>query len=812
MTLEELLARKDLPGDVRAAIAEHESELRAILEHAPLMMIVVDRDRRVRSVNGAALRAIGAPVDTLLARRAGEVLACLHHLDHPGGCGAGPACERCPVRESVAQTLLDGTRHEVSAVDLPTADGRERSLSLVAAPLRFQGEPMVLLCVQDVTERVAAERTLRASEERHRRIIEAITDYTYTVRVQGGSVVETRHGEACEAVTGFRSEDYAADPQLWYRMVFAEDRDLVAEQARRALAGESVAPLEHRLVRKDGAVRWVRNTIVPHRGSDSRLLAYDGLIADITERRMAEDKRRASEQLFRALIEHSHDAITMIDAEGVILSDSPSVTQVLGYLPSERVGRSVFEFVLPDQREATTRGFTQFASQKGAVAPSELRFLHKDGSYRWIEGVRTNLLDDPSVRAVVVNYRDVTERRQTEEERRRLEAQVQHAQKLESLGVLAGGIAHDFNNLLVGVLGNASLAGMTLPSDSPAHSRLENVEAAARRASELCRQLLAYSGRGAFVIEPVDLGRLLEEMASLMRVSISKKVDLRLELAGGPLVVSADATQLRQVVLNLIVNASEAIGDRAGVITLRTGTMEADRTALRAAALDQDLPEGRYAYLEVEDTGAGMDPQTRARLFDPFFSTKKTGRGLGLAAVLGIVRAHRGAITVASAPGQGTTFRVLVPSAAGVPAASPRPLPAGESSSWSGEGSVLLVDDEVSVLEVGCRILEDLGFTPLTARDGRAGVEVFDAHADEIRAVFLDLTMPRLGGTEALAEIHRRRPQVPVILMSGYSDHAVASPIARERLAGFLAKPFDVAAFTAALRQALQQPDTPARR
>jgi two-component system cell cycle sensor histidine kinase/response regulator CckA len=810
LTLEEILAREGLSAEARAAVLERESELRAILENAPLMMIVLDAELRVRSVNGAALRELGVLEASLLGRGAGEVFRCVESVHQPEGCGQGPTCQACPVRGSVLQALADGIPHQLSSASLPAKAGEERFLSLVATPLRLQNQPMVLLCVQDVSASVTGERTLRASEERYRRITEAIVDYTYTVQVRDGRAAGTQHGEACEAVTGYRSEEYAADPLLWYRMVLPEDRGRVEEQARRALAGEDVAPVEHRILRKDGELRWVRNTVVLHRAGDGRLLGYDGVVADVTERKQAEERLKASEQLFRALIEHSYDAVTMIDAEGTILFDSPSIRRVLGYLPSERVGRSVFDLVHPDEREAMRRGFTAFAGEKRAVALSESRFLHRDGGYRWIEGVRTNLLDDPAVRAVVVNYRDVTERRAAEEERRRLEAQVQHAQKLESLGVLAGGIAHDFNNLLVGVLGNASLAGLSLPEDSPARDRLREVEAAARRASELCRQLLAYSGRGAFVIEPVDLGRLAEEMIGFMRVSISKKVELRLELARTGLTVQADATQLRQVVLNLVVNASEAIGDRAGTITLTTGTLETSGTTSAGADLEPDLPAGRYAYLEVRDTGSGMSPEIRARLFDPFFTTKMTGRGLGLSAVLGIVRAHRGAVSVASSPGQGTTFRVLLPSVANAEAISFSPPPAGEPERWKGEGCVLLIDDEAAVLEVGRRVLESLGFTPLTAPDGRAGVETFDAHADEIRAVFLDLTMPQLGGPEVLGEIRRRRPDVPVVLMSGYSDHGLASPNDRERLAGFLAKPFDVTAFTDVLRRALERPPTSA--
>jgi signal transduction histidine kinase/CheY-like chemotaxis protein len=399
---------------------------------------------------------------------------------------------------------------------------------------------------------------------------------------------------------------------------------------------------------------------------------------------------------------------------------------------------------------------------------------------------------------------DITERKRAEQERRRLEAQIQHAQKLESLGVLAGGIAHDFNNLLVAVLGNASLACMNLPPDSPALAQLKDVEAAARRASDLCYQLLAYSGRGTFVIEPIDLRQLIEEMVGLMRVSVSKKAELRLELADRPLVIDADATQLRQVVLNLVVNASEAIGDSVGTITITTGAIEVKRGGLGDAYLAGDAAQGPYAYFEVADTGVGIDPETQRRLFDPFFTTKFAGRGLGLSAVLGIVRGHRGAIKVTSAPGCGTAFRVLLPLLTDATAQQPAKRPPAVAERWCGSGPVLIVDDEPGVRSFAEGVLERLGFTPLARADGRSGLKAFREHAQELKLVLLDLTMPQLGGKEVLAEIRRVRADLPVILMSGYGEADAAEPLTARQVQGFLQKPFDVAGLTAAVRMALE--------
>ncbi len=404
-------------------------------------------------------------------------------------------------------------------------------------------------------------------------------------------------------------------------------------------------------------------------------------------------------------------------------------------------------------------------------------------------------------------HAEMAERRREEEERQLLERQIQHAQKLESLGILAGGIAHDFNNLLVGILGNAGLALMRLESDDPLRRTIEGIQAAGTRAADLTKQMLAYSGRGKFVIQFVDLTAVVEEMAELLGASISKRATCRFDLASDVPVIEADATQIHQVVMNLITNASEALGEGAGDITLRTGSVRADRAFFASAHLDDDLPEGRYAFVEVSDTGCGMDEETRAKIFDPFFTTKFMGRGLGLAAVLGIVRGHQGTIRVTSAQGEGTTVLVLFP-ASNIDA----PTPSGQHAAlapelpgWRGSGTVLVVDDEAVVRDMTSDLLAELGFDVVVARDGREGVDVFRERAGDLVLVLLDLTMPRMSGEEALAEMRRIRPDAKVIVMSGYSRREVLAQFAEESLAGFIQKPFNASDFGEALRRAIEE-------
>ena len=390
--------------------------------------------------------------------------------------------------------------------------------------------------------------------------------------------------------------------------------------------------------------------------------------------------------------------------------------------------------------------------------------------------------------------RDITERK-------KMQRQIEHTQKLESLGVLAGGIAHDFNNLLTSILGNADLAAMNLSPVSPARQNLEEIEKASRRAADLCRQMLAYSGKGAFVIRSINLNELVREMAHLLEASLSKKAILRYELADDLPPIEADPTQIHQITMNLITNASESLGEDTGLIGIATGTMDCNEEYLQDASLGEELPEGRYVYFQVSDTGCGMDAETLAKVFDPFFTTKFTGRGLGLAAVIGITRAQKGAIKINSAPGKGTTFRILFPSCE---------KPAEESKSdtemaqdWRGSGTVLLVDDEAMVRQVAASMLKNIGFDVLEAADGHEAVEIFRAQKDEIILVLLDMSMPRMGGEEAFNEIKGIKSDARVVLSSGYTEQEALNGFEGKGLAGFVQKPYKYENLLEKIRNAL---------
>ena len=540
--------------------------------------------------------------------------------------------------------------------------------------------------------------------------------------------------------------------------------------------------------RKDGSEHLVFHHVSPVLDADGELTHLVSIQQDVTERRRADEALRSSEERYRLLIERMNEGFVATDRDNRIDLVNAKFIEMLGHSREELHGRYLGDLCDADNRSRLEQ--QEERRRHGLAAPYEVTWTARDG--RKIDTVvsPTSLQDaDGRFIGSFAVVTDVTERKRSEEQRRRLERRIQQAQKMESLGLLAGGVAHDFNNLLVGVLGNAGLALMELPSRSPVYELVRQIEIAALRASELTNEMLSYSGKGKVLIEAIDLSALVEEMAQLLRASISKKSTLELDFASPLGTIEGDPSQIRQVVMNVITNASEAIDDQVGTIQLITGEMHAGRDYLAATYMDDGLEPGRYVYLEVVDSGSGMDAETLGKIFDPFFTTKFTGRGLGLAAALGIVRGHAGAVKVTSAVGRGTSFRVLFPF-------SGRPL--AKSAERSGRppanvrrsGCVLVVDDEEMVRKVAAATLESVGYSVLTATDGRDAVELFRRRGDEVDAVLLDMTMPRMGGEEACREIRRLRPDAKIIVASGFSEQEAAQRFADEDVDGFLQKPF----------------------
>lgn len=505
------------------------------------------------------------------------------------------------------------------------------------------------------------------------------------------------------------------------------------------------------------------------------------------ERRRVLDELAASEQKYRTLFEDSNDGIFVAAFDGRLLELNRKGLTLFGYRRDEITSLRI-EDLQPRREGQRASSLTVMLTTVDAITIEVP--LRKKGDVSFPAEISARRLKIGDQNCILGLVRDLTERRRGEAEHLALEQQMLQAQKLESLGLLAGGIAHDFNNLLTGMLGNAGLALQKLPPDASARPLVEELERAAERAAELAQQMLAYSGRSTRDAEPLCLGELVRDMVSLLRTSVSKKAVLELELDSELPTVKGDATQLRQVVMNLLTNASDALRGDNGTIKVRVTEVQAEEADFRHAFLRPQLPSGAYVLFEVMDTGCGMEPAVREKIFDPFFTTKDSGRGLGMASVLGIVRGHGGAITVESAIGRGSIFRILLP-ACGEPLPATTDEPGNEL--WDEKGWFLVVDDEDLVRVVAQSSLENAGFEVLSADSGRRAVEVFQRHHGKIVGVLLDMMMPDMDGYETFCALRRVEPDVKVILSSGYGEEEVLQHFEAGDLAGFLQKPYSPA-------------------
>jgi PAS domain S-box-containing protein len=656
-----------------------------------------------------------------------------------------------------------------------------------------------VLSVSTVRRR-RAEAALRESEEKHRSLVEHSND---GICIGQDRVVKYAN-EQLARILGRCATEVIGKPID--RFVHPDELAKVYRAYERLLSGQDQEQrFETAVLHRDGHRIEVDLNV--------SAVSYEGRLAglvfvrDITDRKRMERQLEKERATLEKIISLNPYSIAIYDADG-------------RFVKTNRSFRELFAAALPDSYclfddpILAGSGYSTAVHRLKQGEVLEIPGLwytsrpadspEADKSV-YIRAVAFPIMDqNDELEYVVSMLEDITDRKRNEEQRRRLEAQMQHAQKLESLGVLAGGIAHDFNNILVSILGHAELALRDLPDGSPARKGFDEIRAAAIRAAELTNQMLAYSGRGRFVIKAVNLNELVREMAHLLAASVSKKARLVYDFADDLPAVEVDVVQMRQVVMNLIINASEAIGDRSGVIAVSTGAAHVQPGMLADTCAAEALPEGDCVYLEVSDTGAGLDEKTKARMFEPFFTTKFAGRGLGLAAVLGIVRGHGGAIQVESDPGKGSTFKVLLPCSD--KRAEPVAVARGgaDAEHWDGNGTILVVDDEAGVRSLAKAVLERHGFTVLTASDGAKGVRTFRNHADQITAVLLDMTMPRAGGEEAFQEMRRIRPDLPVILVSGYDEQDATHRFAGQGLAGFVQKPFQIDVLSRKLHEVLQ--------
>jgi two-component system cell cycle sensor histidine kinase/response regulator CckA len=651
-------------------------------------------------------------------------------------------------------------------------------------------------CVDGVLIDISERRFAIAEQERLAAIVEATSDLVSTAQLDGALRYMNRAGRrllgwAEDADIGLRHIPDAHPP--WARKT-VEEEGIPAAIRTGVWAGETA------ILGPDGREIPVSQVIMAHRSAAGDLEFLSTIIRDISDRMAAESEHKESEERFRLLAGAAFEGIA-ITAQGRVVDANEQLCAMLRAERDQIVGRSALDFVASESLQMVLAHL-----RSGSEEPYEHMAQRADGSVFPVE-VRARTIPSGGHPQRVTALRDLTERKRLEDERAELERQAQHNQRLESLGLLAGGIAHDFNNLLVAVLGNLDLAAADLAPDAPQRRQLEQAEHAAKQGAALARELLAYSGRGRFDVRPLDLSALVAESGHLLRAAISKTIRLEMRLQNPLPLIMGDASQLQQVVMNLIVNAAEAVGEKGGAIVLSTRVEECDAVLLGRSRLATKPAPGSFVCLEVMDDGCGMEPETLERLFEPFFSTKLAGRGLGMAAVQGIVQGHKGAILVDTSPARGTTSRIFFPAAAGsvdaVAPPSPVPAPARRAAQLEPGGLVMVVDDEAMVRSAAQAMLEHLGFSVVTAADGSEALDLFRRIGSEVALVILDLTMPEMDGLETLTELRRERPDLPVLLASGFDETEISARCGSQRPDGFLEKPYRLATLETAVQRVL---------
>ena len=670
-------------------------------------------------------------------------------------------------------------------------NGTETPIDDSGAPIRDRAGAVigVALVFRDITERQKAEVETR----RLASIVDFSADAIVSQRLDG---VVLSWNAAAAAMFGYTEAEMVGRPlaALALEGAPADPEGVTA----RLLAGEPSVHYEAIRRRKDGSRIEIAAVASPLRDGGGRITGISRICRDVTERKRAEAALRESESQLRLSAEAAQIGTWNRDLATGVIKWSPGLARLFGIEPEKFRGtmEHLRELIHPDDRQRVADALERAVEDRKDFE-IEYRLAGRSGEPRWLLARGNVLQIDGKATAMAGVTMDITSRK-------RLEDKLRQAQKLESLGILAGGIAHDFNNLLVGILGNASVLLEEAPGGAPMRDVIENLIQASERAAHLTRQMLAYSGKGRFVVERLNLARQVREILVLIDASIPKNVKVELRFDEDLPEIEGDAGQIQQLIMNLVINGAEAIGHTGGSVSVSLALREIDESYVRDNLAGDNIPPGAYVVLEVHDTGMGMDAATQAKIFDPFFTTKFTGRGLGLAAVLGIVRGHRGALTVYSQLGRGATFKVFLPVARAVKPLSSSVSPVTE---FRGEGTLLVVDDEELVRRTLKTALERYGYRVLLANDGAEALRTLAAGGDGIALVLLDMTMPGMSGEEALNELRTRYPELPVIATSGYNEMEALRRFGAG-LSGFIQKPYTPRRLAERIREALEKDST----
>jgi PAS domain S-box-containing protein len=753
---------------VRRSLAEKQlEEIERLYVTAPIGLGFIDTNLRFVRVNERLAQINGLAAEAHVGKRLADVVP------------------------EVAESL-EGIYREVIATGMPLTErelrgpmpalpGVQRDWEISAYPLKDSDGAVlgVTVAISDITERKRWSKELERQKELLQLVVDCLPGLVIYVDREHRYRLANRIAWAWfkRNPSDFEGREIG---EVLNAEIFAE----VRQHVDRALAGEEVVAEARRWY--PDTEREVRAHYVPDRGPDGEVRGMVALVQDVTEQKRYERALRDSEERFRRMVEIAVEGIWIVDTTSKTSFVNQRMADILGYTREEMLGRSCFDFVDPEELERARREFQEFELRNiFTTEPHEYRFRHKDGSILWLDITGTPMTDDSgALTGILKMCTDVTERKTNEQ-------RLRQAQRLESLGLLAGGVAHDFNNLLTAIIGNASLALETIEPGSRSRGMLQALITASERAAQLTRQMLTYAGKDQGKLQSLDVAAVTKELLPLLTASIPKMVHLSLELEEGVPPVEADSAQLQQVIMNLVINGAESISERTpGEVKLavRRHTLQPEDYRDAVVSIEPGDADRVYVSFSVTDNGSGMDTATQSRIFDPFFTTKFQGRGLGLAAVLGIVKGHGGTLTVRSAPGEGSVFTVLLPASEAARRVE-LPRPPSHGTSAAGLGTILFVDDDAALRALAQEILEEHGYRVLLADDGRQAIDVLAAHP-ETRAVVLDLAMPVMGGDSAAPILHSLRPDIPLILSSGYSESDALERVGTGVVTAFLEKPY----------------------
>ena len=792
-----LIARHDLKFKVaEEQLKESEERYRGILDNMEESYYEVDLKGRFTFFNNAIPRTYGYTEDELM------------------GTSYKIAMDKDNIEKVFnAYHKVYVTGETIKGIDwkLRNKNGKEVYVEASVSLRRdSQGNPIGFKGItRDITERKQAEEALKKSEERYRFLTDNAHDVIWTFDLSSGF---TYMSPSVKQLRGF-SVDEAMKLGLDQTLTpdsYSKAMEMLEEELRLEMNGERHDPdwsktFELEQFRKDGSTVWTEVMVNLIYDEISGVKGIMGITRDITERKRAEESLRESEAKYRFLLENMTDMVWTTDLNLFVTYVGPSIEKILGYTPDERIGHKTSELMT---QESLANAMEVLSSElerdnEEGVDPNrtvtfETAYYHKNGSIVWFENAASPIRDNSGrIVGIYGVSRDITDRKRVEEEKKRLEAQLVQAQKMESIGTLAGGIAHDFNNLLTGILGNVSLALMRMDESNPIRERLKNVEEYVQRGSDLTKQLLGFARGGKYEVKPTNLGEFILK-SSEMFGRTKKEIRIHHKAQEGLWTVEVDRGQMEQVFLNLFVNAWQAMAD-GGDLYISVANVELNEIEVSP----YDLKPGKFVKIMVTDTGIGMDEATKVRIFEPFFTTKERGRGtgLGLASVYGIVKNHGGFIDVESEKDIGSSFMIYLP-------ASEKELEDIDSPKdevQMGRETILLIDDEEMILDIGSKMLEGLGYTVITATGGRQGLQIYEKDRDKINLVILDMIMPDFTGKETFEALRRINQSVCVLLSSGYSLNGQAEEIMQGGCKGFIQKPFSMVELSKKIRSILDQ-------